>query len=92
MEAILYDVVGIIGVGMILTAYFLLQRGTLGGHQLSYLFLNLIGSILITISLLLHTWNLPSFIIEVCWIVISLYGIFRTLRAKVTHTEKELGE
>lgn len=75
------DIIGLIGVSLILIAYFLLERASLRPHQLSYLFLNLFGAILVIISLF-YTWNLPAFVIEAAWAAISIYGIFKALRKK----------
>lgn len=54
----------------------MLQSERMASRDLSYSLLNLIGSLLITVSLL-YAFNLPSFIIEMAWISISIYGIYR---------------
>lgn len=75
-----YDVVGTVGVVLILAAYFLLQTERWSGQSLSYSLVNLIGSLMITVSLI-YDFNLSSFIIEVAWIAISIYGILRARAA-----------
>jgi len=70
---------GLIGVAITLWAYFELQIGRLSNNALRYSVVNIIGSILIIVSLAFH-WNLPSFIIELSWIAISLMGIVRCCR------------
>ena len=75
-----YDLVGTTGVAMILVAYFLLQTERISGQSLGYSVINLVGSVFIAISLM-YDFNLASFIIEVAWIAISLYGIARARRA-----------
>ncbi len=75
-----YDCVGTIGVVMILIAYFLAQTERLSGQSMGYSVVNLIGSILITVSLV-YDFNLSSFVIEVAWISISVYGIVRARRS-----------
>lgn len=75
-----YDVVGTGGVVLILVAYFLLQTERWSGQSLSYSLVNLIGSLMITVSLI-YDFNLSSFIIEVAWIAISIYGIARARRS-----------
>jgi hypothetical protein len=81
MIGIFLTFVGIVGVGCIIAAYFLLQYGRLQSSDLRYPLTNLIGSILILLSLI-HAWNLPSFIIEICWIMISLFGILKIVRSR----------
>ena len=71
-----YDGVGTIGVVLVLVAYFFLQNGRWSGHSVIYLVVNLLGSLLITVSLL-YTFNLSSFVIEMAWIAISVYGLVR---------------
>jgi predicted membrane protein len=78
---ILFNAVGIVGVAMIIITYFLLQAGKMKHDEMAYPVINLIGAIFITISLL-RFWNLASFIIEIFWIAISLYGIWRVLRKR----------
>lgn len=78
-----YDLVGSAGVVSILLAYFLLQTERWSGQSLSYSLVNLIGSVMITISLI-YDFNLSSFIIEVAWIAISIYGIVRARRVPVS--------
>ena len=75
-----FDVVGTSGVALVLLAYYLLQTGRWSGHSLPYLMANLVGSVLLAVSLL-YTFNLASFIIELAWIAISVYGILRRRHA-----------
>jgi hypothetical protein len=76
-----YDVLGLFGVALILISYFMLQIGKLHLEQVLYSLLNLIGALFILVSLL-FSWNLASFIIEVAWILISLYGIIKSLKRR----------
>ena len=76
-----YDVVGTTGVVLILWAYFLLQTERVSSAALSYSALNLIGAVLITVSLF-YDFNLSAFIIELFWIAFSVYGIVRSRSAK----------
>ena len=56
------------------------QVGRLPSDDWRFPFANLVGSSLIMASLLVE-WNLPSVVIEVFWIAISLYGTVRHARA-----------
>ncbi|MEE8119712.1 MAG: cyclic nucleotide-binding protein [Gammaproteobacteria bacterium] len=71
-----HDLVGIIGVILILAAYLLLQIGTVTVQSLWYSLANAIGAVLILFSLYFD-FNLPSVIIELAWLAISLIGITR---------------
>ncbi|WP_457560579.1 CBU_0592 family membrane protein [Caminibacter sp.] len=75
----IYNIIGIIGVFLIILAYFLLQSRKVTFDSLTYLLLNLFGSIGILISLY-KEWNFSAFLIQVFWIIISIYGIFKTLK------------
>ncbi len=79
MMEIAADIIGLAGVVLIVLAYFLIQSGRVSNMQLRYPLLNLIGAALILCSLLVH-WNLPSFVIELIWIAISVYGILKIMR------------
>jgi len=74
------DIIGLIGVGLILIAYFLLQIHRLSAQNFSYSLLNFVGAGMILFSLF-YAWNTPAVIIEVAWILISLYGMFKALRS-----------
>ncbi len=71
-----YDVIGNFGVAMILLAYGLLQAERVSNRALSYHILNLVGAALILVSLC-FAFNLSSFIIELAWMAISLYGLYK---------------
>ena len=74
-----YDIVGTLGVGIIIVTYVLLQTGRVRSQQLSYSAMNALGATLILISLY-YSFNLPSFIVEFFWLAISLFGIGKYLR------------
>ncbi len=74
-----FNAIGLGGVALILLAYFLLQKGVFHAHQARYLWMNIVGSLAIIASLF-EAWNLPSFFIQCCWILISLYGLWYARR------------
>ena len=74
-----WDIAGMAGVACILLAYLLLQVGKLDGMGLRYSLLNLIGALLIVLSLLFK-FNLSAFLMEAAWVGISIMGIRRALR------------
>ncbi len=75
------DAVGIGGVLLVLVAYGLLQAGRLQPRDAAYSWLNLIGSMAILVSLH-YAFNLSSFVIQVAWIAISVYGLVRAARVR----------
>ena len=75
-----YDWVGFAGTLMVLGAFFLLQAGRLGGTSIVYQLLNLLGAAGVLVSLL-GAFNLSVFVLELTWVLISAYGIVRSLRS-----------
>ena len=80
-----FEIIGHMGVLCFLGAFFLLQKEVLKPDDLRYLGLNLIGAILLLTSLY-HDWNLPAFILEIAWAIISAYGLIKTLRKRAKAT------
>lgn len=72
------NIVGLLGVFLILIAYFLIQTGRITSEQMAFPLLNLIGAVLHLYSLV-YAWNVASFFIEVFWVGISLYGVIKIL-------------
>lgn len=71
--------VGLVGVAVILIAYFLLSTGRMSANSFIFQFSNFIGAWLILFSLYFH-WNLSSVVIEIAWIAISILGMCRVFR------------
>jgi hypothetical protein len=71
--------IGMVGVIVILIAYLMLSVGRWSADSFVYQVLNFVGAWLILFSLYFH-WNLASVVIEIAWIVISIYGIYRAFR------------
>ncbi|MFZ1700751.1 MAG: hypothetical protein WBO10_03570 [Pyrinomonadaceae bacterium] len=76
-----YDIAGTIGVAIIIITYVLLQIGRIRSEQFAYSLLNAIGALLILISLY-FSFNLPSFVVELFWLLISLFGIGKNIMQK----------
>ncbi|OPA78199.1 hypothetical protein BFG05_03045 [Campylobacter pinnipediorum subsp. pinnipediorum] len=79
----IFQIIGFLGMLCVVGAYFLLQIEKIGQKSLAYQFINLAGAILLIISLLVH-FNLGSFLIEVFWIFITLYGIYKIYKESKT--------
>lgn len=73
-EWVVVNIVGNFGVFLVIVAYFLLQLKKVQSDSISYLLTNIFGAILIAVSLIFK-FNLPAVVIEVCWILISLFGL-----------------
>ena len=73
-----YDIVGTLGVAIIILTYILLQTERVRSDQLIYSLLNAIGAALILVSLYFD-FNLPSVVVEFFWLLISLFGIGKYL-------------
>jgi len=76
-----YAVVGLVGVALILGAYFATQQRWLNTEDWRFPLANLIGSCLILFSFY-TAWNLPAAVIEVCWAAISLWGLLKGIRLR----------
>ena len=77
----IYQWIGFFGMIFIVIAYLFLQTNKYSINSLQYQLLNLIGAILLLISLFVH-FNLGSFIIEIFWIIITIYGIIINIKRK----------
>ena len=77
----LIDLVGIIGVVIIVVAYLLLQLERLKSTDLIYSVMNAVGASLIVASLIVD-FNLSALLMEVFWVLISFIGIGRHWRLK----------
>jgi hypothetical protein len=72
----LSNIIGLIGVCFVLVAYFLSQAGIWASDDTLFLFGNLLGSLCVIVSLV-YNWNISSFIIEVAWTIITIYGMVK---------------
>ncbi|MEO6154545.1 MAG: hypothetical protein ABIP16_02315 [Thermomonas sp.] len=75
------DWVGLLGTVTILLGFLLLQAGRLAGTGLVYQLINLFGAAGILVSLI-GKFNLSVFLLEAAWMVVSLYGIVRSVMLK----------
>ena len=77
----LIDLIGIIGVAIIVVAYLMLQLERIKSTDLAYSVMNALGASLIVASLIVD-FNLSALLMEVFWVLISFIGIGRHLRLK----------
>ena len=71
-----WDLLGLIGVGMILAAYALHVMRRLSSRAIAYSALNAGGAALILVSLY-FAFNLSAAVMEGIWFVVSVYGLTR---------------
>lgn len=76
-----HDIVGIAGVVLILGSYLLLQLERIESRDPMYPTMNALGAGLVLVSLFFD-FNLSAFVIESFWIVISLMGLYRSVRGR----------
>ncbi|MCB1690597.1 MAG: hypothetical protein KDI33_19010 [Halioglobus sp.] len=79
MDAWIIDTIGMMGTLLVVLAYYLLQLERTDPKGLAYNVINLLGAVLLLISLCFH-FNLASFVIEIFWIAASLIGLWKYLR------------
>ncbi len=71
-----HDLLGNVGVVLVLAAYLLVQLERLSAIRPPYLIANGLGAFFILASLM-NEFNLSAFAIEAAWLVISVYGLDR---------------
>jgi ABC-type Co2+ transport system permease subunit len=75
------DFFGTLGVILLVIAYFFMQSGRWTHMNIRLPLTNLCGAVLILISLM-DSPNMPSILIELVWITISGYGVWKIWRRK----------
>ena len=78
---IVFNALGLIGAALFVIAFAGVQAEKMHAHGLPALAMNLVGAILILVSLA-HDFNLPSFVLETVWGLIALYGLIRHVWGK----------
>lgn len=71
-----HDYIGLVGVLITLLAYLLISMRKMNPIGILYPASNACGSLLIIYSLI-YKWNPASWWMEVCWLLISFYGVFQ---------------
>ena len=77
------DIIGTVGVGLILMAFFLNTARLIENNGKLYYVLNAIGgSLACYASFLINYW--PFVILEGTWTLVSIYGLMKTMKIKMT--------
>jgi len=75
-----FDVLSLFGVLAVLGAYSGLMARRLRGDRLWFPLINLLGAAAITTSLLYDQGlNVPALIMQIAWLAISGYGVYRSM-------------
>ena len=77
-----YDFLGNVGVLLILLSYLLLQMKKIKSQSMYYSLMNAAGALLILVSLY-YNFNLSAFVMEIFWLLISLYGLWQSRSVKM---------
>lgn len=75
------DIIGFIGVTILLIAYFLNLNDKIGKDSVVYLQMNFFGAGLACLASVLMNY-LPFIILEGSWTIVSAYGILKHIRQK----------
>ncbi len=77
----LFEVIGWIGVIMLLLAYWSISQGVLNSKNLTFHMLNLFGAIAIIINTLHHNAYAPA-MLNVVWASVAAWGVYRLTLGK----------
>ena len=77
------DIIGILGVGLILIAYFLGTEKLIKNDGKLYYVMNIIGAGLACYASFLISY-MPFVILEGTWVLVSVYGLMRAMRIRMT--------
>ncbi len=77
------DIIGTVGVGLILIAYFMNTSKLLPPDGKLYFVLNIIGAALACYASFLINY-MPFVILEGTWTLVSIYGLMKSMRIKMT--------
>jgi len=75
------DIIGFIGVAMILLAYFLNLKNILDTDSVIYILLNLVGAMLACLASILMKY-LPFVLLEATWMMVSIDAFIKYLNRK----------
>lgn len=91
-----YDFVGLAGVAFVLGAFWLLQAGKLTGDAIGYQLANLFGALFILVSIFGPGPDfrdvISTTLMQLAWIAISGYGLWRGARARVARFRQPRGD
>lgn len=72
------DLIGWIGAGLVITAYFLVSTKKLPPTSVTYQLMNLFGALGVGINVFVQG-AYPSVAIQIVWAAIAIYGLYKSL-------------
>ncbi len=85
----IYEIVGLVGTALYVVAYFRVATGNLDGNSDRYFILNLTAACCVLFSLS-YAFNLPSTVIQMCWLTLSLWALGRRLVKRAAAVPRKL--
>lgn len=73
--------IGLVGVVIVLVAYWLLASGRMSNDDWRYPVINIVGTLGIVVSLF-ESWNPASMVAQLVWIAISIVGLMRIAKKR----------
>ena len=81
MGPLIIEIIGWVGAGLLLLAYFLLTHKDLSARSKIYQGMNVVGSILLGLNAFVNT-AYPSFTMNAIWMIIALYGFYHIFKLR----------
>ena len=73
------EILGWIGAGLVILAYFLVSTKKLPPTSVTYQLMNLFGALGVGINVFIKG-AYPSLVIQIVWALIALYGLYKALK------------
>ncbi|MBI2020294.1 hypothetical protein HYS94_02630 [Candidatus Daviesbacteria bacterium] len=77
------DIVGWIGAGLVISAYFLVSTKKLPPISVTYQLMNLFGALGVGINVLVQE-AYPSLAIQILWAMIAVYGLYKAFKTRTS--------
>ncbi len=81
-------IIGWVGAGLLLLAYFLLIHHDLSSRSRMYQWMNVIGSLLLAVNTFI-IGAYPSFVTNILWFIVGLYGMFHVFKFHRINVKKK---
>lgn len=75
------EIIGWIGAGLVISAYFLVSTKKLSPVSVTYQLMNLIGAFGVGINVFIKG-SYPALTIQIVWATIAIYGLYKAFKNK----------